>query len=138
VALGAAVSYCRWSSDNWRCDLYCYEDVSGGFTTHVAGNRIVGEIPKVDFQAWRERRITDEQYTEQHRAQMAFLDSCKREPIGLPADGCSYNDPDLETFLIRVEGLRAMGYNVPDYVIEAIKEEMQEQSNPPPQERQAL
>ena len=40
------MSYCRWSSDNWKCDLYCYEDVSGGITTHVAGNRIVGDIPE--------------------------------------------------------------------------------------------
>ena len=33
------MSYCRWSTDNFKCDLYCYEDVNGGFTTHVASNR---------------------------------------------------------------------------------------------------
>jgi len=35
------MSYCRWSSDNWQCDLYCYDDISGGITTHVAGYRCV-------------------------------------------------------------------------------------------------
>lgn len=31
------MSYCRWSSDDFECDLYCYADVRGGYTTHVAG-----------------------------------------------------------------------------------------------------
>lgn len=26
------MSYCRWTHD---CDLYCYEDVTGGWTIHV-------------------------------------------------------------------------------------------------------
>jgi hypothetical protein len=30
------LSYCRWSSDNFRCELYCYQDTCGGWTTHVA------------------------------------------------------------------------------------------------------
>lgn len=29
------MSYCRWSSDNFKCDVYVYADVSGGWTTHV-------------------------------------------------------------------------------------------------------
>lgn len=37
------MSYCRWSSDNFECDLYCYSDVNGGYTTHVAGRRRQGD-----------------------------------------------------------------------------------------------
>lgn len=41
------MSYCRWSSMNWGCDVYVYEDCDvyvyedcdGGWTTHVAGRR---------------------------------------------------------------------------------------------------
>lgn len=33
------MSYCRWSSMNWMCDVYVYEDVDGGWATHVAGRR---------------------------------------------------------------------------------------------------
>jgi hypothetical protein len=125
------VSYCRWSSNNWDCDLYCYEDVSGGWTTHVAGNRIVGEIPKVDTAGFYAERIDAEEYTRQHRAQREFLDTCKRAPIGLMYDGKSFNDPDLESFLMRVLTLREIGYHVPDFVIESIKGEIaDEQSNP--------
>ncbi len=77
------MSYCRWSSDNTNCDLYCYEDCSGGFTTHVAGFRLrlwtrffywltdrrfkYKEIRKADdnlklCQLHRERLNSDEKY----------------------------------------------------------------------------
>lgn len=41
------MSYCRWSCDDFECDLYCYSDVSGGWTIHVAANRHVGKAPSV-------------------------------------------------------------------------------------------
>lgn len=41
------MSYCRWSSDNWKCDLYCYEDANG-YITHVADNRIVKIVKAAD------------------------------------------------------------------------------------------
>ena len=40
------MSYCRFSSEDFSSDVYCYADCSGGFTTHVASNRIIGDIPK--------------------------------------------------------------------------------------------
>ena len=116
------MSYCRWSSDNWRCDLYCYEDVSGGFTTHVAGNRVVGEIPAEPPLVLP---LPDD-WAQQHSRVMAFLSTAERRPIGLPHDGESYNDPDLQSFLERVTSLRADGYNVPDYVFDEIRAEINE------------
>ena len=35
------MSYCRWSRDG--SDLYCYEDASGGWTTHVRTTALNGE-----------------------------------------------------------------------------------------------
>lgn len=123
------MSYCRWSSDNWRCDLYCYEDVSGGFTTHVAGNRVVGEIPRDPSVLELVRgTISDEEWLTQHRAALKFLETAERRPIGLPHDGESFNDPDLPSFLKRVTDLRAMGYNIPDYVFDEIQEELRSTS----------
>ena len=40
------MSYCRFSSDDYGCDAYVYEDVSGGFTIHLAGRRYLGDVPK--------------------------------------------------------------------------------------------
>lgn len=33
------MSYCRWSSDNYQCDIYAYRHVCGGYQVHVAGRR---------------------------------------------------------------------------------------------------
>ncbi len=117
------MSYCRWSSDNWRCDLYCYEDVSGGWTTHVAGRRRVGEIPAVD---WRFLGTDHAEFTRQYDAQNAALDSTELVDIGLPYDGDTFHDYSLEDFRERVVMLREAGYSCPDYVLEDIDEEIRE------------
>jgi len=122
------MSYCRWSTDNFGCDLYCYEDVAGGYTTHVAGNRIVGDVPKIgEFPlTWNDEER--EEYEKRCLAQMRFLQTCERKPIGLPYDGQSFNDSDLESFLERLLHLREVGYKFPDRVIDAVKEELNEQT----------
>lgn len=125
------MSYCRFSSDDWRCELYCYGDVSGGITTHVAGNKIVGEIPATDWKGFIAKRITPEEFAAQHSAQMKWMETAERKPIGLPHDGESFNDPDLESFLARLLHLRELGYKFPDYVIESVREEIEEEKAQP-------
>lgn len=116
------MSYCRWSSNNFKCDVYCYEDVNGGYTTHVAGLRVVGKVPpEPDI-----RKVPVEVWLAAHEDQMAFLDTAKRKPIGLPHDGESFNDPTLEAFEERLRGLKEMGYYVPKHVFRAIAEEIKE------------
>lgn len=116
------MSYCRWSSDNWRCDVYCYEDCDGGWKTHVASNKLHG-IPIVE---WPEENTQEnmEKWASQIKAQMEAVGKAEMIPIGLPCDGESYNDPTLEEFKERLCGLKAMGYNVPSYVFEIIEEEV--------------
>lgn len=121
------MSYCRWSSDDFRCDLYCYQS-SQGYTTHVAGNRIVGDVPHVDWESFLDKRVSAKEFVVQHNAQMDFLLNAKREPIGLPEDGKSYDDPDLASFLERVLNLKKMGYQVPEYVTRTIVEEIAEET----------
>ena len=100
------MSYCRWSSDDFKCDLYCYKDVSGGYKTHVADRRIVGDIPHAQ------------------EKQDAFLETAKMRRIKLPYHGQSFNDPDLKSFLKRLLDLRQIGYNFPDDVLNRVKEEL--------------
>ena len=131
------MSYCRWSSNNWKCDLFCYEDVSGGITTHVAGNRVVGEVPEVSLRLlqYKPVSVTEEiltrmrheefkEWTEANERQQKFLDTCQRVPIGLPYDNQSFNDPTYEDFLARLMHLRSVGYRFPDYVIEEVEDDI--------------
>ena len=33
------MSYCRFSCDDGKSDVYCYEDCEGGFTSHIGADR---------------------------------------------------------------------------------------------------
>jgi hypothetical protein len=128
------MSYCRWSSDDFACDLYCYEDVSGGWTTHVASNKPVGEIPKIDhlfdeLVALRDDAAIQEkakEYAAASKARDAWFDTCERRPLGLPYDGQSFNDSTLEDFKARLIHLREVGYRFPDDVLTDVDEEIAE------------
>ncbi len=114
------MSYCRWSSDNWKCDLYCYECADGVFVTHVASLKIEGDIPE-------EPNILDVplgKWQKAHDEQMDFLDNAKMVAIGLEYDGENFNDSNLKSFLRRLYHLKETGYNFPDRVINMVKEEI--------------
>ncbi len=117
------MSYCRWSTDDFGCDLYCYEDVHGGWTTCVAGNRPVGDIPKVTA-SFDEPAELARQMNVQHK----WLETCERAPIGLPHDGEIFNDPTLEQFKARLLSLRALGYRFPDAVLDEVEIEIAEEA----------
>jgi hypothetical protein len=106
------LSYCRWSSDDFQCDLYCYEDCAGGFTTHVAANRPVGDIPRTP--GWSMDAMNAPGWAEEMAAaskrQHEFLMSCQRQPIPLAHAGETFNDPTLLAFLARVMMLKGLGY----------------------------
>src|SRR5690348_16129614 len=38
------MSYCRWSSDDYQCDVYVWADYAGGYRTEVAGRRRVWKV----------------------------------------------------------------------------------------------
>lgn len=123
------MSYCRWSSDDYQCDLYCYEDALRGWVTHVALNRVVGDVPKLDWSALR--NCTPEsakKFSEQHARQHAFLMSCERRIIDLPHAGESFADSTLVSFRDRLLVLRMLGYRFPDEVLEEVEQELQEQT----------
>lgn len=120
------MSYCRFSTDDYQCDVYVYEDVSGGWTTHVASNRVTppGETRPPPIGAWWDRGeagVAD--FMDRDKLVTAWLETGERRPIGLPHDGGSFNDQDPGACADRLESLRAIGYNVPQSAIDALREE---------------
>lgn len=109
---------------DFKCDLYCYGDVAGGITTHVAAKRVVGDVPPTP----NILEVSPEEYVEAYRKQMDFLETAKREPIGLPEDGESFNDPDSKAFLERLLYLKGLGYIFPDGVIDEVKEDIKNEA----------
>lgn len=122
------MSYCRWSSDGFGCDVYVYEDVSGGFTCHVAAKKITNlqDAPKVGSILNLDEKGRDE-WLVRHRAKMDWLENnAIRENIGLPYDNQSFNVDTATEMAERLVELKNMGYQVPDYAIEALFEEGKE------------
>ena len=112
--------YCRWSSDNWKSDVYCYESACGGFVLHVAAMRRDPPVQtKFDW-------TTATTVIETMRKQRQELDAAELVPIGLPHDGKSFafdTVAELYDFLLE---LRDIGYHVPEFALKAIKEEIED------------
>ena len=117
------MSYCRFSSDNWKCQIYAYESCDGGYQIHVASSKPIGNVPKTDLQLIRDGK--HDEYLKQHKKQMDFLDKCKHGKIGLPFDGDNINCETLQEFKEKMIELREAGYSFPDYVLEDIDYEIE-------------
>lgn len=128
------MSYCRFSSDNWRSDVYAFEHVDAGFVVHVAGRRLVGECPEVDFALLYNRVPTPDaaiaDFTAQHDRQMKWLETAERVAIGLPEDGATFCLPTLGDLLAKLIELRALGYHVPQSAIDDIVADLASESAP--------
>lgn len=121
------MSYCRFSTNDFQCDLYCYAHVHGGYATHVAQNRLVFVDPLPPPIQLSESEIGA--YMERHRKVMAMVERAPREIISLPHAGETFMDATAEDWLHRLQLLRMLGYIFPDDVIEAAHEEIAEERN---------
>lgn len=121
------MSYCRWSTDDYQCDVYVYSDARGGWTTHVASARYAYKEPlppMVAFdpdndQAW-------EAWLARHKKVQRMVDEADRVAIGLPHDGETYNDDSPSECADRLESLRQLGYIVPQDAIDSLRDEAAE------------
>lgn len=115
------MAYCRWSSDNWKSDVYVYES-NRGIEIYVAGMRYAGEAPEGDY-------YVDGKYNAEHyKAVHDWLASAERVEIGGPSDGKCYVC-EREDALTVLDRLRTEGYHVPQYAIDEIRKELEENGN---------
>jgi hypothetical protein len=146
------VSYCRFSSSFFECDVYVYADVSGGWTTHVAGNRRKNNLPdhiKAMFPKDWSKSDAVELYMAANEAErewirtqphevvmgknskgedvpMYFLARSEFLSIESEESGQSYNDSSPGECADRLETLKNKGFRVPQHAIDALREEQSE------------
>lgn len=117
------MSYCRFSSDDFQCDVYVYADCGGGYTTHIARVRPVYTEPLpplVDFMK------DSHAYFERMYKVGEMLDRAEKVPIGLPHDGETFNHETAKECAEFLTELKTMGYKVPQDAIDALNEEEEE------------
>jgi hypothetical protein len=123
------MSYCRWSSDDFDCDVYVYESVGGGWTTHIANNRAVFDRSALPPPVPLGAEYTKDELTafaERYRQLVDAVGTADRVPIGLPHDGATFSDPTPGECAKRLVWLRDAGYQVPQYAIDDLLAEHEE------------
>jgi hypothetical protein len=115
------MSFCRWSDDDWKCDVYAYES-SAGFELHVAARKYTGEIPVLPSIMTENPTAWLEAYTRQSDA----LKVSPLENIGLPYDGQSFTFDTLDELFSKLKELQSLGYRVPQFTFEILEAEIAE------------
>lgn len=110
------MSYCRWSCDNHKSDIYCYES-NHGIVIHVAHNRRIGEIPPLDY-----HNLTLESYKDH----CAALEKTELKKIDLSRDGETFTAYGRQEAIGLLQDLKEEGYWVPDHCLAGLKEELAE------------
>lgn len=112
------MSYCRFSSSDWKSDVYVYES-ENGIEVHVAANRFVEDLPPTP-------RLTEdnaEEWIAAHNRQMEAIKTTAKRPIGGEYDGQSFTFGMPQEAAGFLERLTAVGYRVPDWVVPMLLEE---------------
>ena len=124
------MSYCRWSSDSFKSDLYVYAHVDGFYSINIADNRLVGDNRPEELPTQNMTQDEWDAYFAAHTAAlMKWLDTAAHEKIDLPYAGESFAEASAADAVDRLKMLQSLGYNVPQYAIEALEEE---RDNPTP------
>lgn len=119
------MSYCRWSSDDWRSDLYVYESLDG-WEVLVAGRRKVPEFfaalpAEVPWPTdWRDEAQTDPWFARQ-QAVTDMLDGFGWVDLPAPYAGEMVTFDSADEAADALVWLAACGFHVPDGVIDAIR-----------------
>ncbi len=112
------MAYCRWSTDDFQCDLYVYEHVHGGWAIHVASHRIIPQEPFPPALT-----IEDPGFVDRWEKVRKILDEGEHVKIGLPFDGKSFYPQEKGETVEILKMLREAGYRFPERVIADIEEE---------------
>lgn len=127
------MSYCRFSTNAFRCDVYAYSDVAGGYTIHVAARkRLVPEdFPDPLEEAMKGINDDPEGAMARYNTLNAEMNAFPLVELTAPSAGQIFRRDDLESFHAKMLELRGEGLRFPDEVLEWIESEMRDQDATP-------
>ena len=99
--------------------IHCSRNEKGGFITQVANGELILPMPAPPENPEAHRASINQSVEE------ILNGNFETAPIG-PADGQTFEDPDLLSFLNRVKSLAEMGYRLPAHLISSIETQIEE------------
>jgi hypothetical protein len=115
------MSYCRWSSDGGKCDVYVYEHCEGHWAIHVAGRKRWLRNPELVYLGM-ERKLP--YWMVFILSRIDSLCTWIGEQWWIPVDqkyaGKSYEDPTPLACAARLIELRNAGLSVPQRAIDCL------------------
>lgn len=118
------MSYCRFSSDNFRSDVYVYFSVENMFVCHIASRKIsnIEECPQVEVPA-----EDPTLFYNQYKSRRKWMDShAIRENIDHELAGTTFSTERPDDMAQSLLDLREEGFHVPQHAIDELLEEAQE------------
>lgn len=129
------MSYCRWSTDDYQCDVYVWHDITDTWRTEVAGRRRIWKVPlppPVHGEIGSDEWLTS--FTDRHTALMRLLNDESNfdwQTIAEPDGGRSYTHDSPGECADNLQRLHEAGLNVPQDAIDTLREEHQELAGGP-------
>lgn len=114
------MSYCRFSSDDYQCDVYVSAGANG-YITHVAASRVVFARPLPPPVVFDEARI--DAWVNREIEVNSIVEVSGHARLTLPHAGQSFDDAEASACADRLETLRSLGYRVPQYAIDSLRDE---------------
>lgn len=111
------MSFCRWSDDDIRCDLYVYQDVGGAYVIHVRKKRPVFAGPLPDPLPMS-AGVNAMQIIERSEKVRGLIS--RYEPIDGGYDGKTVVEHTANEAVDRLYELASSGYRFPQHVIDEI------------------
>lgn len=121
------MSYCRWSSDSFRCDVYVYESEQG-FETHVARTRVIlpANVVAPSVLSLVDGTLSPEQFCAANNAFHEALDAAPKVAIEHPEAGASFVHDTPGECADNLSRLAVEGFRIPAGVIDALRAEQVE------------
>ena len=115
------MSYCRFSTDDYECDLYVYDDTNGGITIHVARVRRVLKEPLPPKIKMTPDNIS--KWMERNSQVIKILEEADLVKIGLDFDGQSFYGLERDQAADLIEALINLGYRAPTWLVQAVRQD---------------
>lgn len=119
------MSYCRFSSDNFYCDVYVYQSCDR-FVIHVAGRRQPPGAPPDPFDFVASNVFDADVFVEAHAKRKVWSNKNPLVDIDHPEAGASFHHATARECAENLIRLRGEGFVVPQYAIDELLAEEDE------------